>query len=445
MDILSLTWLYALVPLVLGLALLAPLYVMLGLGMAFVMLPGSWYVGGVWLDPTDLVFAGIGLAFLVRRQERLAAFKHRVPYLGVWVALGIVASIAYLSAPINSPYLTDPFRIAYQLYRYTWKSLLYFPLSVMLLGDRRKLQVILFVTLAAADAAALQGISQGYAGDLASGPFDTKNALGGVLVAPMVISIAGVMYPESTRRLVFYAVSTLLMARALLFSQSRGAQVAVFLGVGFLAYRLFTTAYGRSRIVRFIAWAAVLAVVVMTLKPNVLQSPDVQRLFSTSQGTEDDTMQWRMQERWPHFWKKVVDNPWFGVGTDVDPTLGDTGNTPHNGFLAIAVIEGVPALCLFLTLILQGIRNGLLAFKRGADWWQRVLGLTTAAALIGTLVHNTDDATLLMPFIGNMVWMLTAVAVLSAKRYSIAAPTVVPIGPARKSQRSPLSPVAARP
>jgi O-antigen ligase len=195
------------------------------------------------------------------------------------------------------------------------------------------------------------------------------------------------------------------------------------------------------------AIAGLLGVVVLAAKPDLLERPTVKRMLSASEGTEADTFQWRLQERWPHFWRIVQQNPWFGVGTDVDLSLGPDANTPHNGYLAIALIYGLPALGVILTFAVLGIRSGVRVYRRGAYRRQSVFGITIAAALIGVLIHNIDDATLQQAFIGKVFWLLIGLALAVARRPALVltpAETSVMATARPKETVRPFSPATAR-
>jgi hypothetical protein len=100
-----------------ALVFLARPYALLLLALLTVVIrPGDWSIAGIRLDPLDLCFFGVAASAIVKPGS-VPSFR-RVPYLWLWFALGVLVSIAYLVAPMNARYLTDPARIAYQLYRY---------------------------------------------------------------------------------------------------------------------------------------------------------------------------------------------------------------------------------------------------------------------------------------------------------------------------------------
>ncbi|HXQ21246.1 MAG TPA: O-antigen ligase family protein [Candidatus Acidoferrales bacterium] len=442
--------LFVCIPVTLALALWAPPCVLLFLALITVAYPGEWQLAGVHLDINDLLLAGMVVG-LLRPRIATAAPPRRVPYLVLWLALGVLRSVAYYLAPvnqahlnqssyaINQDYLVAVAGIGYQIYRYCWRLILFYPLTIWLLddrrkfqagplsgvftalagwlrGDRKKLEALLLVIVLSGAACAAMTLPQGFAGDEATGPFLQKNILGGALVMPFLLALWGTYYAPSRRQRCLYAVSLLLIARALLFAGSRGAFVAILGSVGFLLFWFLSTAHGRSRILRVVGVGAFLGIVMLGLKPDLFERPSVQVFFSIKEGAQADTLQWRMRERWPYFWQKAMDNFWLGIGTDVDPSLGDSCITPHNGYLGMAVVSGIPSVIITVLLALLGLWNGMRAFLRSRDRWQSTAGLAMAAALVGLLVHNMVDETIRISFAEEVLWITTAAAATLGKR-----------------------------
>ncbi|MFQ5668691.1 MAG: O-antigen ligase family protein, partial [Candidatus Binatia bacterium] len=371
----------------------------------------------------NLLATGVAAAVIVW------ALRWRLPYMKTWLLLGLLVSLAYLYAPLDRAYLTSPVAPASQLYRYCWRPILFYPLAILLLTDRKKLDTALLVIVLAGVACAVSAFSQGYSGAEATGPFVTKNQLGGALIIPILLAVSALFYAEARWLWRLYAVSAAVIARGLLFAGSRGAFVAVLGGATFFVGWLLTTSSGRAKTLRFAVAGALLVALAVTMKPDLWERPTVRHLLTTRQGMHNANMQWRLQERWPYFWERALSNFWLGTGTDVDTTLGDSAVTPHNGYLGIAVVSGVPSLVLVLVLALQGVWNGVKIFRRGQDSWQRSRGLALAAAIVGILIHNIVDETFRLPFAGNVFWIcVAATAALTKQPASFLAARAV-VGP----------------
>jgi O-antigen ligase len=166
------------------------------------------------------------------------------------------------------------------------------------------------------------------------------------------------------------------------------------------------------------------------------------------QGTEDANFQWRTQERWPYFMEKIRENPWFGIGTNRDLELSDEANTPHNGYISLACIFGIPATVLVVAFGLLGALNGyrLSREQRPAD--ERVFGVAAVGCVAGVLVHNIVESMFLVTFVYNCYWALAALTTVAATRqpvpltYRAAVPRVARTR--RALQRRPLRPVLGR-
>jgi hypothetical protein len=396
------------------LAVSAPLHLVFLLGLPLAIRPLQWEFSGVRADSADLLLLGLALAIVVR-QVRTYGPDARVRYFRLWLFLGLILCVAYLHAPLNQAYLTDPARGAYQLYRYCWKLILYYPIAALLFRDLDTVRTAILATVLVADGSAVWALAEGYQGVRASGPFGTGNELGGACIIPMVFCLSELVYPTSHRRRLLYGASALLITRALMFSGSRGAFLATLAGCGCFVSGLLTSRADRAGVARLAMAGLLIGGMVVGARPNVFDRPTVRRLLTVVRPTQVGTFRWRQQERWAYFWPYIMANPWFGTGSTSDPSLGATANTPHNGYLSLALRHGIPGACLFVFFPILGLFNGFRVFARASDRSTRVLGLTIAASLAGVLTHNLVDATLLSPFPAMVVWFLTGTATVLAQ------------------------------
>lgn len=396
------------------LALFFPIWwlVVYDLVTAFVF--GGWSIGFLRLGPDD-VKAGLIVLALVLRARRTGGDK--LPLLLPWAILVVLLCLSYLHAPINQRNLTDPVRIVYQLGRYCVRPLIYLPLILILVRSAQRSYLVLNAVIVAGVTVSLPAIQQGYAGVGATpGPFWTGNQLGGVLVMPILIALAGLVLPRSRAHLVLSIVGFGLMARAMLFSASRGAMVACVGGTLFFVAMLMLHRVGRRRLGYLAPLGALALVAALPLLPAILSRPTVAHAMSATDGSKASTMQWRMQERWPHFWNIALENPLLGIGTAVDPSLGDHANTPHNGFLSLLVEYGFPAFFLILFFAGRAIHNGLLLYRLAPNPDHRIYGATCAAAVAGILTHQLVEVTITAPFTFKLFWILVGTTEL-AKRW----------------------------
>jgi O-antigen ligase len=185
--------------------------------------------------------------------------------------------------------------------------------------------------------------------------------------------------------------------------------VGAVCGTALIAWGLRRTMWGRRHLVRVGQLMLCIFIVVAMARGNPLDRPSLRR-FTGSDTSDTGTFRWRLEERWPYFWNKVQQNPWFGVGSDSDQALGTVANTPHNGFLSLAVMSGLPALAVYLALVFASIGSGWRAFRRSPRGWPGATGLVAAAGVISILVHNLVDSTMTLAFVSQMFWMLVATA-----------------------------------
>ena len=406
----------------LGLAGIAPLYSLILFDLTLVPVLGFWVIGGIRFDPGDLVLGCIVLALLIRTSFSPFEVAKKTPYFLAWLLLGTFMTLSYVNSPVNAHNLTDPVRIAYQVYRYCWKPLLYFPLCLLLVRNLKQARHVWMAILIGGNLCAIETVWQGYAGhNVPSGPFETGNALGAILVVPAMIAGSGMIFPTSRFHWLFSTASSLLIARAILFSGSRGAMVAVIGGAAALGCFALWTAAGRSRILKLVPTGILSILALIAVRPDVLDRPTVQHAFSLFQGTRTANMQWRMTHRWPHFIQIAIDNPMIGIGTYTDKNLSKDANTPHNGYIALAVKYGFPVLALFLYFILRLLLNCLMAFRRLKRLDERIFFLTLAASVLGIMTHNLVDTTLTEASILKYFWICCAFA--AAFRYQLWQPT----------------------
>jgi O-antigen ligase len=181
-----------------------------------------------------------------------------------------------------------------------------------------------------------------------------------------------------------------IVALAFLLAQSRGALVAMVIGVGFVGcYR-----YGRV----FLA-VLLLGLVAVSTIPNPLQ----QRLVTI--GAQDPYAYTRL-EIWKDSLKRVADHPWgvglgmykylsfeyrFPVESDV-ARYGKRAESAHNEYLQMAVELGVAGLLIFLVGAGVGGKVIREALAGPLEGWERGTVVGLAGGVLGILGHASVDA-----------------------------------------------------
>jgi hypothetical protein len=386
---------------------------LIGLGFMLQMRQDIWQVGGVLFDSFDLALGFIAVAIVVRGLPRGSSLKKSIPRLGVWLCLAAFLSAAYAVSPSGQQNMTDPIRIVYQLYRYAIRFAVLYPIACLLLNTPRKFDQVLTGIVVAADICALMSLRQGYGGDMATGPFSTKNVLGSVLAVPAVLVFADIL---RGRHSPFVLLSAALLARSALFAASRGAFAGILVGTATAWWFMY---HGRVR-TRLVALtlAGTLAVTLgIVVKPDLMQRPTIAQFFTTFDPGQD-TLSWRIHERWPHFARRAMQRPWLGWGTDLDETLGPRANTSHNGYLALANNFGLPVLGFYLLFSIVALRDAWRVSWRGRDPDDRIRAAKIGGGLACILTHNLVDSVIMLPFAGGELWIFAAVAASLAARVS---------------------------
>lgn len=387
-------------------AIFGPIYYLLCGDMLLSYFQGFWTLGGTRVDYTDLMVGCMAVA-LVLRARRDPDAQAKIPYMKGWLLLALFLSLAYLVAPQNQRNLTDPVRIIYQLYRYCWKPLLYFPLALMLLRDAKKIDQVLMCMLIGVDICALVVIKEGFAGvDAAAGPFGHGNAFASITVTSCMVSFAYLFHSKSKLRLAFAAFSFAILFRAVLFSESRAGLLSVVLSLVCFCGLMALMPSGRIRLGKFAPLLLLAPLLIVIVRPDVLKSQTAVHAISVTEGSQAGTMQWRMKERWPHFMAKAKEKPILGTGTAVDLSLGDSANTPHNGYIALAVRYGFPVAILYIFFGFGALINGIIAFFNTRVTRLKIFAAMTASPMVGILAHNMIESTITAQvLLHNMFWL----------------------------------------
>lgn len=387
-------------------------YYLLLFDLAAIRYNRHWSLSGIRFDVNDIALGCLFCALMIkgRGQER-----RPVPYFWIWFALGVCMSVSYVLAEDNARSLTSPARVVYQLYRYCWKPILFYPICMTLIQNPKQVRQAFIASIIGANACALMAIQQGYAHLNTVGPFGAKNSMGGFMIIPTVMALVGAIFPTSRKMWFFSCISLVLMARATLFSASRGAMVSLVGGCLLYGAFVFLVPAGRRRILTLAPLGLIAVIGLLVVRPDILGRPAIRHVMTTAEGTSTNTMKWRMEQRWPFFFDKALQRPWFGWGNAVEESFGDAANTPHNGYLTMAVKNGFPVAFIYVFFYYRLVMDALRSFFKYKDSEARVFGIALASGATGVMVHNIIDATLVVPLFAKFFWMLCALAAAHAR------------------------------
>ncbi len=371
---------------------------------------GTWELSGVVFDISDIALAFLGAGVLFRSYGGRPLPRR---LLVAWCLLAVVRTVSFVVAPVNSEYFEGFFSTGYQVYRYVLRPMIYLPLVLVLFRERRRFESLLSVFAVVGVGMAVVACMEGYRDAPIHGLLQDKNNLGGVLAGSLILVAWRLLGARTAAATAIWGTAAMIILRAMLFASSRGAFAALFVGAMVLAVAVTRASEARSQVLRLVPLAVGLLVMLVIARPEILQNRSVQRMFSVGQGLEDQNMVWRMQERWPHFWKLAVDKPWLGTGWHVDPTLHWRANTPHNGYLATAVQYGFPFALLLWALAPFALWTLRSVWKKARDPDIKLLAAALAAALMTVLVHNVVETTILQnPITPRLYMALIAGAVV---------------------------------
>jgi len=417
-------------------ALGGPTHWLLGAYFASQLRQDTWTMSGVFIDGIDLTLAAVAVSVMLRGLPQESRGT-RLPLRWLWVGLAVLLVLSYAMSPSGSVHMTDPARAVYQSYRYALRGVIMYPLCYLFVTNGRKFDDVLTMVIVVACVCSVMSWVQGYGGQWGTGPFSTKNGLAAALAAPVVLITMDLLYGK---RPGWSLLGLLVLGRGALFASSRGAFAGMLVGATVGWWCMSRTGL-RSRAVA-VAAAGILAVgVLLAAKPDLLERPTVARFFTTFDA-EQDTLVWRTGERWPHFFQRALAKPWVGWGDAVDVSLGPKANTPHNGYLSIAVTNGFPVLICYLLFAGIALVGAWRLGARGRDPDERLRAAKICGALACIWTHNVIDAVVVLPFVGGQLWLYTAYVARMAKRGRVAERTAAPM-PHDTVPRTAVSPVAS--
>jgi O-antigen ligase len=366
------------------------------------------------LNPLNVLVVSIFLTWAIRRVlERRALF--RPGRLGV--ALGAILGLAALSivrgAALPTGYTYDAGAAAMMLFRSGMNFALYFIALSMVRGPRER-RAVTWAVLLGLLAEALVTIKLGRSGRgaRAIGSFGQANELGAFLAMFTVLGVALIPAVKRWGARLLLLGTVFAGAFATILTLSRGALVALVVGLFFVALR-------SSR--------ALLVVLVLVLFSAPLWMPDFlrERIAGSTvevQGSDEKGFDPSAQVRvdtWRAILSVVGDHPLDGVGFEglsyVLPEAGEAlgvevVETAHNTYLRFLGEMGVFGLLLFVWLLWKCFQLGWAGARAAEDRFDRMLcvGLTGATVTMAVSCFFGDRFFSIL-ITGNF-WMLCALA-----------------------------------
>jgi len=245
---------------------------------------------------------------------------------------------------------------------------------------------------------------------------DDPNLLGAFIVFYMFFPLAFVFMNWRRRICWTMMIPFLISCRAVMVTFSRGAYLA-------LVFAVFAMAFFRKKwlflVLVLLAWFAV-------ANPYLLPGGIRYRMGQTVKtGTPDmantealegslDPSAGKRIEVWQAAVRMIRTHPVFGVGYALFlPKVQHYWTLPssmdaHNTYLLIAVEMGVPALVLFLWMLLVLFWNGRKVYRETQDPFVKAIALGFLGGLISFLVCNFFVTHLHVPEVAAYFWVLAA-------------------------------------
>ncbi len=241
------------------------------------------------------------------------------------------------------------------------------------------------------------------------GPHQQPNDLGAFIVYAFGIPGAWVLFRMWRLRTWLIATPVLYMAaRVLLATFSRGA----VLGMGALTAMLLLL---RGRILAAVLAAS--AALVVQVAPELLPESLTARMSQTQDedsGELDKSSQTRII-LWNAAWKIMKDYPVTGAGFMTFPVLKDSyaelptlESDNHNMYFYIGSQMGLPALAVFVALLLGMAYTGARLYWKSPDEGIRIIGLGCAASAAGCAAINVFGSRMVDIGVSAYVWIMLA-------------------------------------
>lgn len=241
------------------------------------------------------------------------------------------------------------------------------------------------------------------------GVFDQPNTLSGFFVYNMFLFVGFLLIYFPAFRYLFMIIPFLICFRGIQVTFSRGG----YLGCAFGGLAI---AFFRSKILFILVMSLA---VVMILNPVLLPEGIRNRMSSTFsdekvltidiEDVKDPSAQGRI-DIWRGAIEMIKDYPVFGVGYGLFPKIipmyVPVGNRDaHNTYLILAAEMGIPALIIFLIILLIMIRNSYWLYRQCNDKFIKAFALGLLGGLFGLLMVNMFGSRLNSEEVSAYFWI----------------------------------------
>lgn len=209
------------------------------------------------------------------------------------------------------------------------------------------------------------------------------NNLGAFFAQYIPIAAAIAMLERSFRKKIIPVGIFAVGAFALMFTYSRGAYLSAIAAMGIIAL-----ASKKRLVFGFAILSLIIAVVVGPLmnRGPIIPTSVKERFTSIAEERKSDKSITRRQDVWDIAWEEIKAKPLTGSGYGSSKYVIPMDT--HNMYLDIALDAGLPALAIFVILLLQIFLMGRAVFKEAQEPFQKAMGLALMATITAIAVGN---------------------------------------------------------
>lgn len=371
---------------------------------------------GLNLTNFMIIFILIGWAFYASLHEQKIFTRASLNSLILIFCLWGFFSVLRAKLVYGESYDMDSFFILYK--RWVTPILLYF-IGLTMVRDRDTFKKVIFVIMLVTFMIALMAIRDYMnVGDTSlensrvGGVFEQPNTLGAYFVYNMFFFLGFFLYYWRSFKYWLLLIPFLACFRGIMVTFSRGAYLA-------FAFGGFMTTFFRSKALFIISSIILISVI---LNPVFLPEGIQYRLSQTfskgqviSTNVEDvtDASVGKRMLIWQGALQMIKDEPLFGFGYGVFPfVIGSYAPQikemdAHNTYLILAAEMGIPALLIFLLILVLLIKNSWWLLQHTEDKYFKAFALGTLGGLFGLLVANMFGSRLNSEEVSAYFWLLS--------------------------------------
>lgn len=396
---------------------------------------GQFGSGIVGLNLTNMIMIVLILGWVVKafvNQQELLSHSSLNWLISAFFIWGLMA-IFRASAVYGAEYPLDSVFILFK--RWITPILLFF-LSFNIIRSKENFKKVVFVIMLVTFMISLMAIRDymnvGNSSSLESsrvgGVFEQPNMLGAFFVYNMFFFAGFILYYWKSFKYWLLIIPFLACFRGVMVTFSRGAYIAFGLGA-------LMTAFFKSKTLFTIA---IILITVALFVPGILPEGIQYRLESTFKGgqliTADvseikDPSAGKRLLIWQGAIEMIKDQPLFGFGYGLFPYIIGiySPQTPqtdaHNTYLILAAEMGLPALLIFLIILIVLIKNAWWLLAHTEDKYFKAFAIGALGGLFGLISANMFGSRLNTEEVSSYFWIIAGLimrAVLMRKNSEIA-------------------------